>query len=170
MSFLTLLGDALVVKLGFRPKLRGFAPGTQDDDLVTLAQLDAAAPPVPFAADVFVQIDAGGYISGLSGILPAIAELPFAAFGSGSSLSGIVFWVDVVRGSYWGDITVTAVVSANMTANVLNPTIGPTNSSSLVLTKINDTPIVGSIYTVDVQISGGGQTLSRTMSLTVIAD
>jgi len=170
MSFLTLLGDALVVKLGFRPKLRGFAPGTQDDDLVTKAQLDAAVPPVPFAADVFVQFDAGGSINGLNNILPLTIELPLAVFSSPISLSGIVFWVDVVRGSYWGDITVTAVVSANMTADVLSPTIGPTNSSSLVLTEINDTPIVGSVFTVDVQISGGGQTLSRTVSLTVIAD
>ena len=170
MSFLTLLGDALVATAGFRTKLRGFAPGTQDDDLVTKAQLDANVPPVPFAADVFLQFDNSGVINGLNSILPVTLEVPLASFSAPTSLNAFILWVDVVRGSYWGDITVAAVVSANLTADVLNPTIGPTNSSSLIDAVIDDDPIVGSIYTVDVQISGGGQTLSRTLSVTVIAD
>ena len=130
----------------------------------------AAVPPVPFGADVFAEIDAGGVVNGFAAILPLSIELPLTRLSGGSAISGFVFYVDVSRGNYWGDITVAAVVSANLTATVMNPTIEPTNSSSLIQVEINNTPVVGSIYTVDVQISGGGQTLSRTLMLTVIAD
>ena len=41
MSFLSLAQNALIASVGgFRPILRGFAPGVQDDDVVTFGQMN----------------------------------------------------------------------------------------------------------------------------------
>jgi len=56
MNFLRLIENALIASVGgFRPILRGFANGEQDDDLATVAQVNEVGSGFPYTGDALID-------------------------------------------------------------------------------------------------------------------
>lgn len=138
-------------------------------DAITQPRIDAIAP-VPFSASVCVELIVDGLVEGMSNMLDAVEEFPVSVFGDPSNLQGFVLYIDTQRGSYWGDITVAIKASEILDVEVVKPTIDQTECNSLVVTRLNDTPLADSTITVEVVISGGGHSITRTLTVNVIAD
>jgi hypothetical protein len=168
MSFLTKIGNALIANVGFRPILRGFANGEQDDDLATVGQVNALQPPVPFSFSALLQPDQGGAVNGISIILDAAIELPAEVFGgSGSGIVGFIFYIDTQRGSYWGDIEISVAASEIYDVEIALETIDNTQCNSLVIVNFNDDVVPEATYTVAITATGGGSSITRTFTLTI---
>ena len=169
MSFLSLVQNALIASVGgFRPILRGFAPGEQDDDVVTVGQMNSAVAPVPFSFSALVQLDQGGSILGVSDVLDAEYTLPASVFGNEpGQVAGFAFYLDTQRGSYWGDIAISVVASEILDVDNKLPTIGQSNCNGLVLVSLNDNVEAGETYTVAVTATGGGHSIARTFTLNI---
>jgi hypothetical protein len=171
MSFLSLAQNALIASVGgFRPILRGFAPGTQDDDVATVAQVNAVRATVPFSASVSLELILDGSVEGMSNMLDVVEEFAVGVFSDPVNLSGFTLYIDTQRGSYWGDITVAVNASEILDVTIIKPTIDQTECNSLVLTTLNDTPLADSEITIEVVISGGGHSITRTLTVNVVAD
>jgi hypothetical protein len=169
MSFLSLVQNALIASVGgFRPILRGFSPGAQDDDVATVGQVNALQPPVPFSVSVSLEQDFSGSISGLITILPETVEVPLATIGTGEGqISGFNFYVDTQRGSYWGDLTVTINQSGVFTSEAVLPVMDTSQCNSIVQTDISGEPEEGESYFVSITVSGGGHSITRTFTLNI---
>jgi hypothetical protein len=172
MSFLSLVQNSLIASVGgFRPILRGLSNGEQDDDVVTLGQMNALQPPVPFSFSVLLQVNQSGAVYGMSDILDAEFTLPAGVFdGEGGSVDGLVFYLDTQRGSYWGGIEVSVAASEIFDIDNKLPTIDLTNCNGLVLVDLNDDVEAGETYTVAVTATGGGHSITRTFTLNIEAE
>jgi hypothetical protein len=170
MNFFRLIENALIASVGgFRPILRGFANGVQDDDLATVGQVNALQPAVPFSFSALLQADQGGAILGTSDILDASYTLPAGAFGGGSIL-GWAFYLDTQRGTYWGDIEISVVASEIYDVEIALETMDNTQCNSLVIVAFNDDVAPEAIYTVAVTATGGGHSVTRTFTLNIAAE
>lgn len=155
---------------GGRFKLGSLAPAEEFDEAVTKGQLDAITPAVPFSASASLELIVDGSIEGMSNMLDAVEEFAVGTFSAPVNLTGFTIYIDTQRGSYWGDITVAVNASEILDVEIVKPTIDQTECNSLVVTTLNDTPLEDSTITVDVVISGGGHSITRTLTINVVAD
>ena len=129
---------------------------------------NALQPPVPFSVSVSLEQDFSGSISGLITILPETVEVPLAAIGTDEGqVSGFNLYVDTQRGSYWGDLTVTINESEVFTSEAVLPVIDTSQCNSIVQTDISGEPEAGESYFVSITVSGGGHSITRTLTLNI---
>lgn len=169
-SWFTSLGT-LYHGFGGRWKLGGIAPAEAFDEAVTKGQFDEAQPTVPFAFSALFEIgNQIGETSGLSGILPLTIEAGEAAnWGPDPDLqsTGLTFYLDTQRGTYWGDIAISVQASAIFNVSVKLETIDTSQCNSLVVVSFNDNAVAGEEYTVAITASGGGHEVTRTFQMNI---
>ena len=169
MNFLRLIENALIASVGgFRPILRGFANGVQDDDLATVAQVNSTVAPIPFSFSAVLALDIDGVLNGLSAVLPNSETVPAEAIGTGpGQISRLNFYIDVQRGSYWGGIAISVEASPIFDIAIELTPIDNTQCNSLVTADFNDSAVAGEAYTVSITATGGGHSITRTLTLNI---
>jgi len=167
-SWFTSLGT-LHHGFGGRWKLGSLAPAEEFDEAVTKAQLDAIAP-VPFAMSVSTELEVGGNVTGLGGMLDKSVVFPVSTFDEPTLLSGIIFYIDILRGSYWGDVTISASAPETVDVTIAKTVVDQTECNSLVLTSFNETPIADDEIIIAITATGGGHSITRTLTINVVAD
>jgi hypothetical protein len=110
MSFLSLVQNALIASVGgFRPILRGFAPGVQDDDVATVAQVNEVGSGFPFTGDATID---GTLNIDFTETLQFFSDDDFSApFGS-AYFDPPINWVDL---TFSGDFMGTVLTETNHT-------------------------------------------------------
>ena len=169
MNFFRLIENALIASVGgFRPILRGFANGVQDDDLATVAQVNSTVAPIPFSFSAVLALDLGGIAIGLTAVLPGSDTIPAEAIGTGpEQVSGCNLYLDIQRGSYWGDIAISVEASPIFDVDVQLTPIDNTQCNSLVTAVFNDSVVAGEAYTISITATGGGYSITRTFTLNI---
>lgn len=137
-------------------------------EAITQPQLDAISP-TPFAMSVSGQFELGDGIQGFSFMLDEAPEVPIGQFAPGG-IVGLVFYLDILRGSYWGDITISCTHPETLESSIAKTTVDQTECNSLVTLTFLEAPEVDDEIVITVTASGGGHSITRTLTVNVVAD
>jgi hypothetical protein len=169
-SWFTSLGT-LYHGLGGRWKLGGLLPAESFDEAVTKGQFDDAQPTVPFAFSALFEIgNQFAETSGLSGILPLTIEAGGAEnWGTDPETqnTGLTFYLDTQRGTYWGDIEITVEASEIFDVSIKLATMDTSQCNSLVVVSFNDNAVADTEYTVSITASGGDHSVTRIFQMNI---
>ena len=138
-------------------------------EAITQPQIDAIAP-VPFAMSVSFEFDAGGIVSGLQNMLDKTVTFPVSTFSEPTALAGFVLYIDMLRGSYWGDISISVSAPETVDVTIAKPVVDMTECNSLVVTAFNELPVADDEIVIAVTATGGGHSITRTFTINVVAD
>ena len=137
-------------------------------EAITQPQLDAISP-IPFAMSVTYQILRNNELSGAEGMLDLVAELTEGELGEGG-IQGFSFYMDIQRGSYWGDIEVTITHPETVDSAVAKETIDVSECNSYIASAFNEAPVADDEIIIAITASGGGHSITRTLTINVVAD
>jgi hypothetical protein len=137
--------------------------------LLTLKEVTVEGmPPVPFAFSALGQFDAGGAVNGISFMLPGGGEVDYTLIGD--MLNGLVIYLDIQRGTYWGDITISVDADPIYNVSIALETLDATQCNSLVYLSFTGTAETDTAYAATITATGGDFSISRTVTINTITE
>ena len=138
--------------------------------LLTLKEVVVeGAPSVPFSFSALGQFDAGGFTNGMSFMLPGGGEVNYTHIED--TILGLVIYLDIQRGTYWGDITISVDADPIYNVGIALETIDATQCSSLVyLSFTGGNAETDTAYAATITATGGDFSISRTVTINTITE
>lgn len=125
-------------------------------------------PSVPFSFSALGQYDAGGAINGISFMLPGGGEVDYTFIGD--MLTGLVIYLDIQRGTYWGDIVISVDADPIYIVDIALETLDATQCNSLVYLSFTGTAETNTAYAATITATGGDFSISRTVTINTITE
>jgi hypothetical protein len=125
-------------------------------------------PSVPFAFSALNQFDSGGFVNGMSFMLPGGAEVDYTLIGD--TLIGLVIYLDIQRGTYWGDIVISVDADPIYNVSIALETLDATQCNSLVYLSFTGTAETDTAYAATITATGGDFSISRTITINTITE
>lgn len=154
---------------GGRFKLGSLAPAEEFDEAVTKGQLDHLFP-VPFASSVQVQYAQESVLEGQIAELDLSVDIPVSAF---SIYIGVIFYVDISRGTAWGEIPIALDVNEDSIFNItgLTPSIAEGKTNTLVQVQFDPLQVVAdTTHFIAFTIGDESFSQTRTLTINIVAD
>lgn len=130
--------------------------------------VDRISPTVPFSFSALGQYDAGGAVNGISFMLPMEGEVDYTLIGD--TLTGLVIYLDIQRGTYWGDIVISVDADPIYNVGIALETLDATQCNSLVSFSFTGTAETDTAYAATITATGGDFSISRTFTINTITE